>query len=282
VTIVTWDLSIQSIVSVLANLLTLLTLFLPIYQLFTWFSQERSHKIHWRVPLLLALLTAAGLLFQSPVPAALLPALLYALIVFAIALTSYEGRPISPPLVIKRHLMIAYAFFLLQALIGSLFSWTAVRLGAEITDLEASTRLAATPWPWLLPLGAGLAASLYEELLYRKFLPCFLSRWLRSDVALALVTSLLWALTHLAPGVTPWYLRLIELGLLIGPLTYYASRRFGLFVVITAHYLYNAFVAATYLISHHIPQGTLSLLWLLLPCALLLFKQRVETLDPHP
>lgn len=140
-----------------------------------------------------------------------------------------------------RGLLLGAVFCGVQLAIGLLFAKVVQEMGGSMDSASVQELVAQSPWPWLLPIATGLAAGIYEELVYRKLADVWLRRWLPRWY-IALVSSLLWASTHTLEGITPWYWRIVELGLIVGPLSFWFYRRFGLFPTIVAHAGYNATV----------------------------------------
>ncbi|KEO85226.1 CPBP family intramembrane glutamic endopeptidase [Tumebacillus flagellatus] len=189
-------------------------------------------------PILLGLLVTLGSWVQTGTLSGLLQGVLYGLSTFGAAMAApgrwWNERRRGGKSVWK---VIGWGvvFGLVQVGMELLFGLM-VRGTVEESSMRAL--LAGSPWPWLFPAGAAVAAGIYEELVYRRLADVWLSRWFPGWVV-ALLSSLLWACTHTAAGVSPWYVQVLELGLVVGPLSYAFYRRFGLLAVMVAHGAYN-------------------------------------------
>ncbi len=169
-------------------------------------------------------------------------------------------------------ILAGYCIFGVLTGCSVLFSWGADLLGAWSSDLQAQEAVALAPLPFLLPLIAAGTAAVYEELVYRKLGDLWLSRLFKPGAVVALLCSLIWSTAHLQYGVWPWYLRIIELGLIIGPLLFFLYRRYGLVAVITGHFLYNACLISLAVTSAF--GNGWSFVWLTAPLLLLCWKRK--------
>ncbi len=88
-------------------------------------------------------------------------------------------------------------------------------------------------------VGIALFPAIFEEFLYRFFGVRFFEKLTKSIWLGVLISSLIWALSHLTYDVFPFYFRGIEL-LIVGSLLGFYFIRFGIFTTITAHYVYNS------------------------------------------
>jgi membrane protease YdiL (CAAX protease family) len=197
-------------------------------------------------PVLLGGLTLlAGFLSGGGTVSALLQGMVNGLAVFGIAQSAYAGRlPLRDLLPTPRRLLYGLCAFGAHLAVGLLFLWTATLLGASGDDTALRERISTSPWPWLLPIAIGLSAALFEELVFRKWMDNLLSRFTRSWAPAALLSSLLWSLTHLQYTVSPWYLRLIEITLFAGPVSFWIYKKYGLYTAVLGHALYNAFLVS--------------------------------------
>lgn len=190
------------------------------------------------------------------------------------ALCSESDRPLRLRALLASPVRIfaGYGAFGVHLGIGLLFLWIATWFGATSDDSALRDRIAASPWPWLLPLVIGLSAAIFEELVFRKWLNTFLYRFTRSTVAIAFLSSSLWSLTHLQYSVSPWYLRIIEIALFAGPVSYWLYKRYGLTAAILGHFLYNAFLVCCAIVQTQGIQSAWVFLTLLLPLLPLLIR----------
>jgi GNAT superfamily N-acetyltransferase/membrane protease YdiL (CAAX protease family) len=126
----------------------------------------------------------------------------------------------------------------------TLFYLIAVRFFNSWTPLDAPTGYAvATPFPFLGPLAIGIIPATTEELMYRlvgvtTILLALKKRWLA-----LLIPGALWAFAHTTYVRDPLILRGIELtieAVIIG----WFFLRFGLFVTIMYHFVFNAGLGA--------------------------------------
>jgi membrane protease YdiL (CAAX protease family) len=141
----------------------------------------------------------------------------------------------------RRGVWLGVVFAGVQLGIGLLVATLAQPEGGTLADESVREVITRSPWPWAVPVAAGAAAGIYEELVYRRLADVWLRRWM-PGVAVAMVSSLLWAATHVTGAGPASYRQLLELGLLIGPLSYWFYRRYGLFPAVLAHGIYNSAV----------------------------------------
>lgn len=120
-------------------------------------------------------------------------------------------------------------------------------------------------WIVLTPLLIGLYAAITEEIMYRKFGEFVFKRLWKNQIFIALATSLIWSVGHLAYTVHPWYLRVVELTLFVGPFMYWIYKQYGVSVSIIAHYLFNCFLVCLTLMSFDADRYVYTLLFLLVP-----------------
>ena len=222
------------------RLVSLLLLAFPVYG----FYSITSGRIHSPVPAVIggvALVT--GFLAGNGTISALQQGAVYGLSVLGLVNAFYgtqlRWRSLLPA---ARQLLAGLGAFGVHLGIGVLFLWLATLLGATGDDSALHQRIAASPWPWLMPLAIGVSAALFEELVFRKWIDALFTRWTRSWIVTAFVSSLLWSLVHLQYDVSPWYLRLIEIGLLTGPVSFWIYKKYGLYAAVLGHLFYNAFL----------------------------------------
>ncbi|ASS74714.1 hypothetical protein CIG75_06830 [Tumebacillus algifaecis] len=213
----------------------------------------------------------------APTLVGLFQALAIGAIVFFALTLAWQGRwPWKERLQengwLEQQVVAGYGVFGCLAGASTLFLWASAPLGAWVSDLQAQEAIALFWWPFLLPLLAPLSAAVFEELIYRKLSAIWLRRLFKSGVATVLISSLIWSLGHLLYNVSPWYLRVIELSLLIGPLFFFLYRQYGLGAVMIGHFLYNSLLASIALAGAF--GSYMSLIWLLLPLLLLVVKKK--------
>lgn len=226
---------------------------LPVYALAFYgaglllFANGRK-ELSWREPLLLGGLAGISVLLAKGLTIGSLQlAQLMLLASVGVMQFVYKGRiqlfaVLRSPGRLGLQLLAGYGLFAVTALIGWGMAQLAEALGGSYGDPRIAGELAQSPWPVLTVLAAPFAPALMEELVYRRFAAEWLQRWIRSPWVIALLSSMVWAGAHLSGDVNPWYLPLIEFGLLAGPLSFWVYRRFGLFSVIAGHYLHNSFL----------------------------------------
>jgi membrane protease YdiL (CAAX protease family) len=259
-----------------AGILNLAVLAVPVAGFFAhWSDRQRGRKLYGEA--LISLSVAAAYWLKEMSLSGLLQGMVYGAIVFGALCIVWRGRlglwsQVQEPGGLMRQAVAGYGVFGVLAGMSVLFLWAADALGAWSSDLQAQEAAALTPFPFLLPLFAAGAAAVYEELLYRKLGDVWLRRWTGSGIAAALLSSLIWSTAHLQYGVWPWYLRIVELGLLIGPALYLMYRRYGLVAVMTGHFLYNACLYSLALAGAF--GFGWGFLWLLLPGLIVLKKRK--------
>lgn len=217
---------------------------------------------------LVSVLMPALYWLMNPSPAGLMTGLLYGMILFCVfVITAESGLPLhqrwNEPGRFRHQIIAGYGIFGVLAGVSTVLGWIADQAGFWFSDLRQQEVIALSPWPVLLTVAAAAAAALNEELIFRRLGNLFLTRLLKSWIAAAILSSLVWSLGHLAYDVSPWYYRILELGLVIGPLFFWLYRRYGLGAVITGHFLYNCFLANVALAGAF--GNYWGFLWLLLP-----------------
>ncbi|TCP54534.1 membrane protease YdiL (CAAX protease family) [Tumebacillus sp. BK434] len=209
----------------------------------------------------------------EPSLAGLLKGVAYAGILFSLFVITAPSGPtllqrVKDPDWLHRQVTAGYGVFGILAGVSTLLSWLASAFGFWASDLQQQETLALSPWPLLLTGVAAVMAALSEELIFRRLF----GRWLQPALVAALASSLLWSLTHLSYDVSPWYYRILELGLVIGPLFFWLYRRYGLGAVITGHFLYDSFLASVTMGGMY--GDYRGLLWLLLPLLVFAYKKK--------
>ncbi|HEU4965621.1 MAG TPA: CPBP family intramembrane glutamic endopeptidase [Bacilli bacterium] len=218
-----------------------------IYGLYLILSEKRR-RVRWRRAVGVGVLTALSVVIANGVS---LFVCLQAVMVGLAAVGAVQfstanaiGSSTRGPNRIGRNVLLGYGMFLITAFVSFAMTQLAQVFGWSYGDTRVAEELARSEWPFLVVVAAPLAPAILEELVYRQVADRWLSRWLHSPVWTAALSSLLWAGAHLGAGTAPWYLPLIELGLIVGPLSFYLYRRYGLFTVIVGHYLHNAYLFA--------------------------------------
>lgn len=153
---------------------------------------------------------------------------------------------------------------------GSIFLGT---WGSPVMDYASFTRtnpfLVATAM-----FGVGFVAAISEEAVYRRYLIPIFDRfgWFISCV----LTSYLWGSLHVTGyQVYPWYLRIIEFMVFVGPLMYWIYKKYGFRTGIYTHYFHNALFAGTlYILESGWFTAFLSFLLVLSPFFIFLYKER--------
>lgn len=113
------------------------------------------------------------------------------------------------------------------------------------------------PFPFLAPLGTSLLAALWEEFTFRFLAIPLMKKWLRWTPAAIVVPAIIWAFAHSSYPVFPMYVRGIELtivGSAFGLLYLY----YDIETTIVAHYVYDAALIASPLLSSHSPYYVVS------------------------
>ncbi|WP_078556304.1 CPBP family intramembrane glutamic endopeptidase [Bacillus alkalicellulosilyticus] len=133
---------------------------------------------------------------------------------------------------------------------------------------------------WLLPffvLSIGITAAIMEETVFRRYLASAMDRI--HPIFAVLVTSFLWAVLHMGYDVFPWYLRIIELTLIIGPFLYWVYKKYGFLTVIYCHYFYNSLLISMSLLSFRVDVAIVSFLLTLSPLLLFFYKRKKIALE---
>ncbi|MFQ5742422.1 MAG: CPBP family intramembrane glutamic endopeptidase [Acidobacteriota bacterium] len=131
--------------------------------------------------------------------------------------------------------------------------------------------------PFLAPLTTSLVAAISEEVTYRLFGISLIKRYMKSTVLALLIPAAIWAFAHSTYPVFPVYIRGIELtigGIIFG----IAFLRLGLLTCIVAHYVVDAFLLSTPLLtsgnSTYLVFGVVAIALALLPAVLGLLARR--------
>jgi GNAT superfamily N-acetyltransferase len=144
----------------------------------------------------------------------------------------------------------------------------------------------ATPFPFLGPLAVGLIPATTEELMFRlvgitAVLLAFKKRWLA-----LLIPAVLWAFAHTGYVTDPIILRGVELTLEAVVLGLFVLR-FGVFITIMSHFVYNAGLSALPLLRSSDPYFILSgliviaaMLAPIIPGAIVWLRRRARPIVP--
>lgn len=185
----------------------------------------------------------SGWLAGGGTVSAFLQGAVYGLAVFGLVHNIYGERLLLRNLLPTSRLLLAgLGAFGVHLGVGLIFLWISSWFGATGADTGLRDRIIAAPWPWLLPLAIGFSAALFEELVFRKWMDTYLTALTRSWIVTAFISSFLWSLTHLQYSVSPWYLRIVEITLFTGPVSFWIYKKYGLYPAILGHLLYNAFL----------------------------------------
>ncbi len=111
-------------------------------------------------------------------------------------------------------------------------------------EQERLSRFSTAYFPFLGILIMAANASITEETLYRLFGYHFSLKMLRNSFLAVVIPSVIWGLGHTGYMVFPFWFRGVEVTLL-GILTIFIYRRFGLLCVIVQHFLFDAFWASS-------------------------------------
>lgn len=133
---------------------------------------------------------------------------------------------------------------------------------------------------WLLPLfvlAIGITAAIMKETLFRRYLASVLDHI--HPIFAVFVSSFLWAILHLAYDVHPWYLRIVELTLIIGPFLYWIYKRYGFLTVLFCHYFFNSLYMSIHLFTYRDDIALVSLVLTLSPFMILLYKKRERDIN---
>ncbi|MFH1016986.1 MAG: type II CAAX endopeptidase family protein [Pseudomonadota bacterium] len=139
---------------------------------------------------------------------------------------------------------IQLGFVVLYYVAGSRFFHFYAPLEVQYDDLLT------TALPWVSPLLTGLGPALTEEATYRLFaIPLLLKLTGRRWVAVVL-PAILWGFMHTSYYVEPIYARGLELTL-VGIFLGVVFLRYGIWATLVGHYVYNATLSSSLLLSSH-------------------------------
>lgn len=135
------------------------------------------------------------------------------------------------------------------------------------------------PW-YLIPiftLSVGIAASISEEAIFRRYFYHMLhhrAKWLA-----ILLSSFLWGVMHIGYDMHPFYLMILELTLIAGPIFYWIYWRYGFLAVVMTHFFYNSVFVSMGIIKHNPTAAYISIFVGLLPLFWAIYKLRTHFLD---
>lgn len=147
---------------------------------------------------------------------------------------------------------------------------------------DAFLMLEEAKWVMLTPFLIGLFAAVSEEIMFRKFGEFVFKRVWNNQLFIALITSFIWSIGHLAYTVHPWYLRIVELTFFVGPFLYWVYKKYGLTVAIMSHYLFNCISVSLTLMSFDADRYVYSLLYLLVPLVIYVIPAKHRKLTQTP
>lgn len=237
-----------------------------------WAMRATDKSLTVTVPLLAGIVVLIlGILLMTNI-IGLLEGLMSGLLVFMAMLTVYSKRDQLGNRSKKRlnnlreKVIQGYSLGIIMFLLSSIFYLIAENVfGAWGSEQDSFLLLKDAQWIILTPFIVGLYAAVTEEIMYRKFGEFVLRRIWKNQLFIALATSFIWSLGHLGYTVHPWYLRVVELTLVIGPFLYWIYKKYGVSAAIVTHYLFNCFLVSLTLISFDADRYVYSLLFLLVP-----------------
>jgi hypothetical protein len=174
----------------------------------------------------------------------------------------------------KEPIFIGFLFASLLNLVDTLFYAISYKMGAWESGVDQYS-VFMQDHKWLLlfyPIGIGLGAAVFEEVAARFYFDKVFRKV--PVVIVALISSFIWASLHLFYEVYPWYLRIIELTIFIGPSLYYIYKKYGLKTSIATHYFFNSFFCSIAFLNMDITIGIISSIIALLPLGLLLLRKK--------
>ncbi len=139
---------------------------------------------------------------------------------------------------------IQLGFVVLYYIVGNRFFHFYAPLEVQYDDLLT------TAVPWISPLLTGLGPALTEETTYRLFAIPLLLKLTRRKWLAVLLPALLWGFLHTSYYVEPIYARGLELTL-VGILLGILFLRYGIWATLVGHYVYNATLSSSLLLSSH-------------------------------
>jgi hypothetical protein len=112
------------------------------------------------------------------------------------------------------------------------------------------TQFSSAYIPLLSVFVLSVTASFNEEIAFRLFGISWIKKYFRNILAAIILTSFAWGLGHTAYAIFPVWFRVLEITLL-GFLFGFVFLRYGIIVLIVAHYLFDVFWgSASYILGH--------------------------------
>lgn len=112
------------------------------------------------------------------------------------------------------------------------------------------SNMLGTILPFLFPLTIAISSAISEEFMFRLFIISFLKRHLKKTWVVIFISAVFWAYSHSNYAVFPAYVRGIELtiyGMVLGV----AFLKYGLEVVVIAHFVINSLLVGLPLLRSH-------------------------------
>ncbi|MDP3142553.1 MAG: CPBP family intramembrane metalloprotease [Candidatus Omnitrophota bacterium] len=161
-------------------------------------------------------------------------------------------------------IMLGYLLFFILIGLQSTVFWLGQKfLGVWVEQIRL-VEMSAAYLPFLAALIIGFRASLNEEILFRLFGIGLGKRYLKNTALAVFFCSVIWGFGHSEYAVFPTWFRGIEVSLM-GLLLGFAFLKFGLVVVIVAHYVFDVFWGvAPYILSRATPHLFISSLCIIL------------------
>lgn len=175
----------------------------------------------------------------------------------------------------KKPIILGLCLAVIGTFMSDLFFWMTFTYGGAWFSPVTFYEIFMLEMIWLLPLfvlAIGITAAIMEETLFRRYLASVLDHI--HPIFAVLVSSFLWAILHLAYDVHPWYLRIVELTLIIGPFLYWIYKRYGFLTVLFCHYFFNSLYMSIHLFTFRGDIALVSIFLTLSPLMILLYKQR--------
>jgi hypothetical protein len=160
--------------------------------------------------------------------------------------------------------MLGYLLFFIVIGLQSTAFWLGQKfLGVWVEQIRL-VEMSSAYLPFLAALVIGFRASLNEEILFRLFGIGLGKRYLKNTALAIFFCSVIWGFGHSEYAVFPTWFRGIEVSLM-GLLLGFVFIKFGLVVVIVAHYAFDVFWGvAPYILSRATPHLFISSLCILL------------------
>ena len=130
-------------------------------------------------------------------------------------------------------------FFILLGLQSVIFYFGQRYIGVWKEWMRMS-QFSSTYIPFLSAFIIGINASLSEEVLFRLFCISYLKKYFKNIILAVIFSAFIWGLGHTGYAIFPVWFRVLEVGLL-GCLFGFSFLRYGLIVVLVAHYLFDVF-----------------------------------------